>query len=161
MVTGSTLRSRPHHHQTKSDVRPLTHSRGLQLWAIAHCRGFRPEIGSYSAFYENDRPTPTGLAGYLRERGMRRIFLAGLATDFCVYYSAIDAGRLGLDVMLLEAALQGDQFGGIARYCPRRDDSRRRAARRRSGLDHAVREVRFGIPPRAMISALNCSIVVR
>ena len=50
---------------------------------------------SYSAFYENDRHTPTGLAGYLRERGLRRIFLAGLATDFCVYYSALDACRLG------------------------------------------------------------------
>ncbi len=58
-------------------------------------KGFRPEIDSYSAFYENDRRTPTGLAGYLRERGLQRIFLAGLATDYCVYYSAMDARRLG------------------------------------------------------------------
>ncbi|MBA2401249.1 MAG: bifunctional nicotinamidase/pyrazinamidase, partial [Bradyrhizobium sp.] len=50
-------------------------------------KGFRPEIDSYSAFFENDRRTPTGLAGYLRDRGLQRVFLAGLATDFCVHYS--------------------------------------------------------------------------
>src|SRR5260370_14994240 len=63
-------------------------------------KGFRPEIDSYSAFHENDRRTPTGLAGYLRERGVRRIFLAGLATDFCVHYSAVDARRLGFEAVL-------------------------------------------------------------
>src|SRR6266567_1252331 len=52
--------------------------------ALVIRKGFRPAIDSYSAFYENDRTTPTGLGGYLRERGVRRIFLAGLATDFCV-----------------------------------------------------------------------------
>jgi nicotinamidase/pyrazinamidase len=66
-------------------------------------KGFRPEIDSYSAFYENDRRTPTGLAGCLRERGLQRIFLTGLATDFCVYYSAVDARRLGFAVVLIEA----------------------------------------------------------
>src|SRR5712692_8502243 len=60
-------------------------------------KGFRPEIDSYSAFYENDRKTPTGLAGYLRERGLRRVFAAGLALAFCVRYSAEDACR-GIDV---------------------------------------------------------------
>src|ERR1700726_1114157 len=65
--------------------------------------GFRAEIDSYSAFYENDRRTPTGLAGYLRERGLRRIFLVGLAIDFCVFYSAADARRLGFDTVVIEA----------------------------------------------------------
>jgi nicotinamidase/pyrazinamidase len=70
-------------------------------------KGFRPEIDSYSAFFENDRTTATGLAGYLRERGFRRIFLAGLATDFCVAYSAEDAARLGFDVFVVEDACRG------------------------------------------------------
>jgi nicotinamidase/pyrazinamidase len=75
-------------------------------------KGFRPDIDSYSAFYENDRRTPTGLAGYLRERGFRRVFLAGLATDFCVYYSAADARRLGFDVVLIEEGCRGIDLGG-------------------------------------------------
>jgi nicotinamidase/pyrazinamidase len=75
-------------------------------------KGFRPAIDSYSAFYENDRRTPTGLAGYLRERGFRRVFLAGLATDFCVYYSAADARRLGFDVVLIETACRGIDLNG-------------------------------------------------
>jgi len=75
-------------------------------------KGFRGEIDSYSAFYENDRRTPTGLAGYLRERGLRRIFLAGLATDFCVYYSAVDARRLGFDVVLIEAGCRAIDLAG-------------------------------------------------
>ena len=75
-------------------------------------KGFRGEIDSYSAFYENDRRTPTGLAGYLRERGLRRIFLAGLATDFCVYYSAVDARRLGFDVVLVEAGCRAIDLAG-------------------------------------------------
>jgi nicotinamidase/pyrazinamidase len=61
-------------------------------------KGFRQAIDSYSAFFENDRRTPTGLAGYLRERGLTHLVLAGLATDFCVAYSALDAARLGFDV---------------------------------------------------------------
>src|SRR5262245_20716818 len=61
-------------------------------------KDFRPHIDSYSAFYENDRATPTGLAGYLRERGLTRIYVVGLALDFCVRYSAEDAKRLGFDV---------------------------------------------------------------
>jgi nicotinamidase/pyrazinamidase len=75
-------------------------------------KGFRPAIDSYSAFYENDRSTPTGLAGYLRERGFGRVFVAGLATDFCVNYSALDARRLGFDVVLIEAACRGIDLGG-------------------------------------------------
>jgi nicotinamidase/pyrazinamidase len=75
-------------------------------------KGFRPEIDSYSAFYENDRKTPTGLAGYLRERGLRRVFLAGLATDYCVHYSAVDARRLGFDTVLVEAGCRAIDLAG-------------------------------------------------
>ena len=75
-------------------------------------KGFRAEIDSYSAFYENDRRTPTGLAGYLRDRGLRRIFLAGLATDYCVYYSAIDARRLGFDSIVIEAGCRAIDLAG-------------------------------------------------
>jgi len=75
-------------------------------------KGFRPEIDSYSAFYENDRTTPTGLAGYLRERRFSRVFLAGLATDFCVHYSALDARREGFDAVVMEDACRGIDLGG-------------------------------------------------
>jgi nicotinamidase/pyrazinamidase len=75
-------------------------------------KGFRPEIDSYSAFYENDRTTPTGLAGYLRERGLKAIFLAGLATDYCVYYSAVDARRLGFDAVVIESGCRAIDLSG-------------------------------------------------
>src|SRR5258706_4185268 len=75
-------------------------------------KGFRPEIDSYSAFHENDRRTPTGLAGYLRERGFKRIFLAGLATDFCVHYSAMDARRLGFESVVVEAGCRAIDLAG-------------------------------------------------
>jgi nicotinamidase/pyrazinamidase len=78
-------------------------------------KGFRSPIDSYSAFYENDRRTPTGLAGYLRERGVTRIVLAGLATDFCVAYSALDAARLGLATsVLMDASRAIDLNGSLA-----------------------------------------------
>lgn len=64
-------------------------------------KGFRQHIDSYSAFFENDRETPTGLEGYLRNRGVDKLFLAGLATDFCVAYSAIDGKNLGFEVTVL------------------------------------------------------------
>ena len=67
-------------------------------------KGFRPGIDSYSAFFENDRATSTGLEGYLRSRGVARVTLAGLATDFCVAWSALDAARLGFGVTVLEGA---------------------------------------------------------
>src|SRR3989440_4883223 len=75
-------------------------------------KGFRPDIDSYSAFYENDRRTPTGLAGYLRERGLCRIFLVGLATDYCVCHSAVDARRIGSDAVLIEAGSRGIDLSG-------------------------------------------------
>jgi nicotinamidase/pyrazinamidase len=70
-------------------------------------KGFHRAIDSYSAFFENDRQTPTGLDGWLRQRGFQRIFLAGLATDYCVGWSAEDAIRLGYEVIVLEEACRG------------------------------------------------------
>lgn len=79
-------------------------------------KGFRREIDSYSTFFENDRRTPTGLLGYLRERGFERVFLAGLATDYCVHYSALDARRAGLGVVVIEDACRAiDLEGSLAR----------------------------------------------
>jgi nicotinamidase/pyrazinamidase len=78
-------------------------------------KGFRANIDSYSTFYENDRKTPTGLVGYLRERGLKRVVLAGLALDFCVRFSAEDARRDGFDVVVVEDACRGiDVEGSIA-----------------------------------------------
>lgn len=65
-------------------------------------KGFRKDIDSYSAFVENDKHTRTGLAGYLRERELTRLFFVGLAYDFCVGFSALDAGRLGFEPIVLE-----------------------------------------------------------
>ncbi|WP_172332809.1 bifunctional nicotinamidase/pyrazinamidase [Mangrovicoccus sp. HB161399] len=89
-------------------------------------KGFRPGIDSYSAFFENDHATPTGLHGYLQNRGISRVVLCGLALDFCVNYSAVDAAKLGYqaEVMLaasrgidlegsLDAALSGMQAAGV------------------------------------------------
>ena len=75
-------------------------------------KGFRPEIDSYSAFHENDRRTSTGLAGYLRGRGISRLFFAGLATDFCVAWSAIDGAREGFEVAVVEDACRGIDLDG-------------------------------------------------
>jgi len=75
-------------------------------------KGFRPLIDSYSAFFENDRTTPTGLAGYLRERGLSRVFLAGLAYDFCVAFSALDARRLGFGAVVLADACRAINLDG-------------------------------------------------
>ena len=78
-------------------------------------KGMDRAINSYSAFYENDRKTPTGLLGYLRERGLTRVFLAGLAFDFCVRYSAEDARREGFAVFVVEDACRGiDVDGSVA-----------------------------------------------
>jgi nicotinamidase/pyrazinamidase len=75
-------------------------------------KGFRPEIDSYSAFFENDKTTATGLAGYLRERGVTDVALCGLATDFCVYYSAIDAIKQGFGATLLLDGCRGIDLNG-------------------------------------------------
>lgn len=75
-------------------------------------KGFRPQIDSYSAFFENDQTTPTGLEGYLRTRGVTKLTLVGLATDFCVAYSAIDGAKLGFDVTVLESACRAIDLDG-------------------------------------------------
>jgi nicotinamidase/pyrazinamidase len=78
-------------------------------------KGFRLEIDSYSAFFENDRTTPTGLNAYLRERGLKRLFIAGLAYDYCVGYSALDARRLGFPgVVIRDACRAIDLHGSVA-----------------------------------------------
>ncbi len=63
-------------------------------------KGYRPSVDSYSAFFENDHTTPTGLEGYLRSRGIQSLVMVGLATDFCVHFSAVDAAKLGFDVVV-------------------------------------------------------------
>jgi nicotinamidase/pyrazinamidase len=75
-------------------------------------KGFRADIDSYSAFFENDHRTPTGLAGYLGERGIRHITLVGLATDYCVAYSALDAVKLGFTTTVRLDACRGIDLGG-------------------------------------------------
>ena len=89
-------------------------------------KGFNPAIDSYSAFFENDHETPTGLEGYLRTRGIERLTMVGLALDFCVNFSAVDAAKLGFDVTVREdlcraidlegslaAAREGMQAAGV------------------------------------------------
>ncbi len=75
-------------------------------------KGFRPEIDSYSGFFENDHATATGLAGYLRTRGVTDVTLVGLATDFCVAYSALDAAAQGFHVTVLEGACRAIDLNG-------------------------------------------------
>ena len=75
-------------------------------------KGFHRDIDSYSAFYENDRKTPTGLCGYLRERELHHIYICGLATDFCVAYSAVDGRREGFEVTVIEDACRGIDLDG-------------------------------------------------
>jgi nicotinamidase/pyrazinamidase len=75
-------------------------------------KGFRKAIDSYSAFFENDRTTPTGLGGYLKERGISKVTLAGLATDFCVGFSALDARKLGFDATVVMEGCRAIDLGG-------------------------------------------------
>jgi nicotinamidase/pyrazinamidase len=88
--------------------------------SVAHAelilrKGFRREIDSYSAFLENDHTTPTGLAGYLRERGLKRLFLCGLAYDFCVRFSAIDGTALDFECLAIEDATRAVDLPGSVR----------------------------------------------
>ena len=75
-------------------------------------KGYNREIDSYSAFFENDQKTPTGLAGYLRERGLARCFFVGLAFDFCVRWSAEDARKVGFPAVVIENACRGIDIEG-------------------------------------------------
>ena len=110
----------PYGAQTLWPDHCIQETRGAQLHADLHIphaelilrKGFRPDIDSYSAFFENDRTTPTGLTGYLRERGFTRVFLAGLALDYCVRYSAEDAQRQGFAVAIIEDACRAIDVAG-------------------------------------------------
>ena len=75
-------------------------------------KGFRREIDSYSAFFENDHTTPTGLDGYLRSRGVEKLALVGLATDFCVNFSAVDAAKLGFETTVIESLCRAIDLDG-------------------------------------------------
>lgn len=88
--------------------------KGLDLpgAAVIIRKGFRREIDSYSAFFENDHKTPTGLSGYLRERGIQRVFCAGLALDFCVRFSAEDARAQGFETFVIEDACRAIDMDG-------------------------------------------------
>ena len=78
-------------------------------------KGYHPEVDSYSAFVEADRATATGLKGYLRERGLDRVFVVGLATDYCVAFSALDARAAGFETLVVEDACRGiDLDGSVA-----------------------------------------------
>lgn len=84
--------------------------------ALVIRKGHHPGIDSYSAFLEADRRTRTGLAGYLRERGLARLFVAGLATDYCVAWTALDGRAAGFETFVIEDASRGiDQGGSLAR----------------------------------------------
>jgi len=79
-------------------------------------KGYRREVDSYSAFLEADKKTQTGLGGYLKQRGLKRVFFAGLATDFCVGWSALDARKQGFEALVIEDACRGiDVQGSLAK----------------------------------------------
>jgi nicotinamidase/pyrazinamidase len=102
----------PYGPQTLWPEHVLQHTEGAAFHPALHIphaelilrKGFRRHIDSYSAFLENDHVTPTGLAGYLRERNLQRLFLCGLAYDFCVRSSAIDGHNLGFETIVIEDA---------------------------------------------------------
>jgi len=136
-------------HEGRKPFELMTTSHGMQVLWPDHCvqgtpganlhsgldiphtalilrKGIHPKIDSYSAFVENDRSTPTGLAGYFRERGFTRIYLAGLALDFCVLHSAEDAVRNGFSAIVVEPACRAiDVEGSLAKA-------------RRSFTDHQI-----------------------
>jgi nicotinamidase/pyrazinamidase len=102
-------------------------------------KGFRPGIDSYSAFYENDGETPTGLTGYLRERDIDTLYLCGLATDFCVKWSAVDGKKEGFDVYVIEDATRGiDQDGSLAAAWDEMNDAGVQVISSDAALDLAV-----------------------
>ena len=110
----------PYGPQTLWPDHVLQHSEGAAFHPELHIphaelilrKGFRPHIDSYSAFLENDHLTPTGLAGYLRERELNRLFLCGLAYDFCVRHSAVDGKHLGFNISVIEDATRAVNLPG-------------------------------------------------
>jgi nicotinamidase/pyrazinamidase len=102
-------------------------------------KGFRPHIDSYSAFYENDRETPTGLTGYLRGRGIDTLYVGGLAADFCVKWSALDGRKEGFDVYVIEDATRGiDQGGSLAQAWDEMNEAGVQIISSEAALDLAV-----------------------
>jgi nicotinamidase/pyrazinamidase len=102
-------------------------------------KGFRPHIDSYSAFYENDRETPTGLTGYLRGRGIDTLYVGGLAADFCVKWSALDGRKEGFDVYVIEDATRGiDQNGSLAQAWDEMNEAGVQVISSEAALDLAV-----------------------
>ena len=97
----------PDHALQGSANAALHHALDQRRVEVVIRKGFHRGIDSYSAFFENDRRTPTGLDAWLRQRGFGRLFLAGLATDFCVAWSAEDAARLGYEVVVIKEACRG------------------------------------------------------
>jgi nicotinamidase/pyrazinamidase len=110
----------PYGSQTLWPEHVLQHTEGAAFHPALHIphaelvlrKGFRRHIDSYSAFLENDHTTPTGLAGYLRERNLSRLFLCGLAYDFCVRYSALDGKALGFETIVIEDATRSVDLPG-------------------------------------------------
>ncbi|MGM3276496.1 bifunctional nicotinamidase/pyrazinamidase [Ralstonia sp. 24A2] len=110
----------PYGQQVLWPVHCVQHSTGAALadgLNVPHTqlivrKGYHPHIDSYSAFFEADRKTPTGLLGYLRELGIQRVFCVGLATDFCVAWSALDARAAGLEVAVIEDACRAIDLNG-------------------------------------------------
>lgn len=84
----------------------------VQIANLIIRKGMNPEVDSYSAFYENDKVTSTGLAGYLKDRGIERVYLVGLAYDFCVGYSAIDARKAGFEAVVIKDVTRSIDMGG-------------------------------------------------
>ncbi|WP_055326369.1 bifunctional nicotinamidase/pyrazinamidase [Ralstonia solanacearum] len=122
----------PYGQQVLWPVHCVQHSTGAALadgLDVPHAqlivrKGYHQQIDSYSALFEADRKTPTGLLGYLRELGIRRVFCVGLATDFCVAWSALDARAAGLDVAVIEDACRAiDLNGSLAQAWQRMADA--------------------------------------
>ena len=110
----------PHGEQVLWPDHCVQGTRGAEFHSSLHLlqaelilrKGHHIDIDSYSAFFENDHATPTGLAGYLRERRLKRVFLAGLTYDFCVAYSALDARKLGFSAVVIREACQAIGLNG-------------------------------------------------
>lgn len=110
----------PYGRQVLWPVHCMQHSAGAALHAGLHIphaqlivrKGYNRHVDSYSALFEADRTTPTGLLGYLREKGVQRVFCVGLATDFCVAWSALDARTAGLEVAVIEDACRAIDLNG-------------------------------------------------
>jgi nicotinamidase/pyrazinamidase len=114
----------PDHCVQGSDGAQFHHDLDVDKAELIIRKGFRKEIDSYSAFFENDQRTPTGLTGYLRERGIETVYIAGLATDFCVHWSAVDGRKQGFMIYVVEDASRGiDTMGSMDHALRRMSDS--------------------------------------